>query len=439
MGSEKEFLKRLLTTFKIEAEEHIKLLTSGLLELEKAAEPDKQLAILEVIFREAHSLKGAARSINIAEMDRICQAMESVFSALKSQGLAISPQLMDTLHQAIDNLNQLMSALERNRTPEEKAKASATVRAVESLSKKTAVIPPTPKSAQVRAVEQTMPSIEVPTAVIQTEPALKESVRTNQEPAASAPEDKSVTAEVTGTQLTETVRIPASRMEAMFRETEDMLAAKLAAGQLSNELRMFNNGFSGWDTEWSRVYPAFTKFHQAQITKSAAGIQHDSEAVRLTEFLEWNHTFIKSIEEKLTKIVSTAEHDRHSLEGVTDNLVSRMRQVMMMPFSLLLEISPKLVRDISRDQGKDIKVVICGDNIEIDRRILEEMKDPLIHLLRNCVDHGIEKPAVRQAAGKPPDSTIAITISPKDGNQVEMLVSDDGGGIDLIKVRAAAV
>jgi len=118
MGDEKEFLKRLLATFKIEAEEHIKLLTSGLLELEKTAAPDKQLAILEVIFREAHSLKGASRSVNISEMDRICQAMESVFAALKRQEVAVSPQLMDTLHHAIDNLNQLMPALERDRTLE---------------------------------------------------------------------------------------------------------------------------------------------------------------------------------------------------------------------------------------------------------------------------------------------------------------------------------
>jgi two-component system chemotaxis sensor kinase CheA len=122
-SSEKEFLKRLRATFKLEAEGHIKLLTSGLIELEKESSPDKQLVILEAVFREAHSLKGAARSVNLAEMDRICQSIESVFSALKLQELAVSPRLMDTLHQAIDNLNQLMPALERDRTYEERAKA----------------------------------------------------------------------------------------------------------------------------------------------------------------------------------------------------------------------------------------------------------------------------------------------------------------------------
>jgi two-component system chemotaxis sensor kinase CheA len=226
----------------------------------------------------------------------------------------------------------------------------------------------------------------------------------------------------------------------MFRETEDLLAVKLAAVQLRDLVREFSSTLSSWDTEWSRVSPALTMAcRQAQQIEIKANSQNGLDVVKLGEFLDWNHAFIKTINEKLNKILSTAERDGHSLEGVTDNLINRMRQVMMLPFSLLLEISPKLVRDISREQGKDIDVVINGDNIEIDRRILEEMKDPLIHLLRNCVDHGIEKPAVRQAKGKPPRGTITITISPKEGNQVEMMVSDDGAGIDMAKVKTAAV
>jgi two-component system chemotaxis sensor kinase CheA len=454
-SSEKEFLKRLLVTFKIEAEEHIKTLTSGLLEFEKATTTDKQLAILEVIFREAHSLKGASRSVNISEMDRICQAMENVFAALKRQELDVSPQLMDTLHHAIDNLNQLMPALERDRTLEEKAKASATVRAVESIIKKTVVIPPAQKNAGARAVEPTTPGTEVPATGGQFQQMPKEhgipitmppvqtaeeSVLTSSSFGSFKPDDGERIMTGSAPQLADTVRIPASRLEDMFRETEDLLAVKLAAVQLRDLVREFNSTLSSWDTEWSRVSPALTMAcRQAQPIETKANRQKGLDVVKLGEFLDWNHAFIKTINEKLNKILSTAERDGHSLEGVTDNLINRMRQVMMLPFSLLLEISPKLVRDISREQGKDIDVVINGDNIEIDRRILEEMKDPLIHLLRNCVDHGIEKPAIRQAKGKPPRGTITITISPKEGNQVEMMVSDDGAGIDMAKVRTAAV
>jgi two-component system chemotaxis sensor kinase CheA len=97
------------------------------------------------------------------------------------------------------------------------------------------------------------------------------------------------------------------------------------------------------------------------------------------------------------------------------------------------------VRDLCRDCGKDAELIIVGGEIETDRRILEEMKDPLVHLVRNCIDHGIETPRQREERGKPPRATIRIAISSKSADRVEIVVSDDGAGIDLQKVRAAAV
>ncbi|MBI3995585.1 MAG: response regulator, partial [Nitrospirae bacterium] len=96
------------------------------------------------------------------------------------------------------------------------------------------------------------------------------------------------------------------------------------------------------------------------------------------------------------------------------------------------------VRDLSRDRGKELELVIEGAEIEIDRRILEEIKDPLIHLVRNSIDHGIEKPAERGQKRKSPRGTVAIAISQKDGSKVEILITDDGAGIDAAKVRSAA-
>jgi two-component system chemotaxis sensor kinase CheA len=122
-----------------------------------------------------------------------------------------------------------------------------------------------------------------------------------------------------------------------------------------------------------------------------------------------------------------------------DDFVEDMKHIATVPFSTLLESFPKLVRDLCRDCGKDADLTIVGSEIEADRRILEEMKDPLIHLVRNCIDHGIETPKQRKAAGKPLRSTISITISPKDADKVEIVVTDDGGGVDVQKVRTVAV
>ena len=124
---------------------------------------------------------------------------------------------------------------------------------------------------------------------------------------------------------------------------------------------------------------------------------------------------------------------------MVDSLLDQMKKDVVQPFSTVLDVFPRFIREWSRDQGKEIDLVIEGAEIEIDRRILEEIKDPLIHLVRNCLDHGIEKAAERAAQGKPKRGTIRINVTPRDGSNVELQVSDDGGGIDAAKVRAAAV
>jgi two-component system chemotaxis sensor kinase CheA len=96
------------------------------------------------------------------------------------------------------------------------------------------------------------------------------------------------------------------------------------------------------------------------------------------------------------------------------------------------------VRDLARQGGKEVEVVIQGGEIEIDRRILEEMKDPLIHIVRNCIEHGIEVPQERQRKHKPRHGTITIAVAPQNGGKVALLVSDDGVGIDVARLKSAA-
>jgi len=127
------------------------------------------------------------------------------------------------------------------------------------------------------------------------------------------------------------------------------------------------------------------------------------------------------------------------LGGMVDNLLEDMKEVLMLPFSTLLKMIPKVVRDLSRDQEKEVELVTRGSTTEVDRRILEEMKDPLIHLLRNCIDHGIEKPEERIKKNKRSTGTITVTVSQQGGNKIEILVQDDGLGIDYEKVKSAAV
>lgn len=403
VNTENDFLKRLQATFKIEAEEHVKNMSAGLIELEKAATPDKQGEIIEIIFREAHSLKGAARSVNVTDVETICHSLESIFSSLKRLEIKLSPVLLDTLHHAVDNLRKVTDNLSKERTVEEKNIVSATLKLLESAVVRTATM------ALTQETTESPMELKKPAETTVTPPA-----------------------------LAETVRISVPKLESLLLQVEELLSAKLAADDLSTNLRNLSNDLNEWEREWTKVSPQIRAVRKL-FTGHGYESDKSSPAYRVLEFLDWNYQMTKTTSEKFTRINRTADIDQHSLSGMVDNLLEDMKLVLMLPFTSLTEIFPKFVRELAREQGKEIKLVIKGEGIEIDRRILEEFKDPLIHLLRNCIDHGIEKPAERLKKGKPSEGTIVISIIQKDSGTVELAITDDGIGIDVNKVREAAV
>jgi two-component system chemotaxis sensor kinase CheA len=400
-AKDKDFFKKLTATFKLEAEEHIKNISMGLIEMEESSSPEKQAELIETVFRESHSLKGAARSVNITEIEVLCQSMESVFAALKRHELSLSVEMMDILHLAVNNLQKLLLAVDRERNSQEKAEVATTIKFLEDILKG---VPTNLKKAELPKVENKETSVNV------------------------------------ATEKDEVVRITTSKLESILMEAEELVSAKLAADHLVSEIQNLSNHLAEWDSQWTRISPNVRSFRKSQETgdKLIKGKKISTE-LRLLEFIDWNYGSIKSMEDDLVKLARIAKRDMHNLSNMTDNLLEETKRVLMFPFSSLVEVLPKLVRDLSREQGKDIKLVISGERIEIDRRILDEMKDPLIHLMRNCIDHGIEKPEERRRKGKSPQGTITIAISQKTNSSVEILVSDDGAGINTAAIRASAV
>jgi two-component system chemotaxis sensor kinase CheA len=163
------------------------------------------------------------------------------------------------------------------------------------------------------------------------------------------------------------------------------------------------------------------------------------DTMAASELLESEILFTRKIENALRKIASTAHQDARSLAGITDRLLMDTKQVLLLPCSYLLGHLPQVVRDLAREQGKEVDLLVKGEDIEIDRRVLDELKDPLIHLLRNCIDHGIEKPDKRHQSGKPSHGSITITVKAAEGNRLEFSLGDDGAGIDGDQVKKAAV
>jgi two-component system chemotaxis sensor kinase CheA len=407
---EEEFLKKLLSMFKIEAKEHISAITSGLIELEKAP-PEKQTGLIETIFREAHSLKGAARSVNRKDIESLCQSIETVFASLKRKEIIASPKLFDTMHRAADCASKLIS-LEEEPDISEREEVKEVIRSLESAVKDAAS-----RAQNVFATEEK----PVP-------PTTKES-HTSDNPRVEKREKNIGTMQ--SSTLAETVRISTIKLDSLLFQAEEMLSVKLAEGQRAAELREIEVFFLTWKKEWAKI--------QKEIRLSGGNEDVLSRSSKLVEFLDMNNVFIISLENRLTALAKDADYDSRQFGEMVENLLDDMKKVLMLPFSSLSGIFPKLVRDLSHEQGKETELLIEGEEIEIDRRILEEMKDPLIHLMRNSIDHGIEKPGERQQKHKPPCGTVKLALSAKEGGKIEITVSDDGAGIDASRIKSAAV
>jgi two-component system chemotaxis sensor kinase CheA len=128
----------------------------------------------------------------------------------------------------------------------------------------------------------------------------------------------------------------------------------------------------------------------------------------------------------------------HQVAGVSTQLQETIMDVRMLPIRHVFERFPRLVRDLARQQGKQVELVLQGEDTRVDKAVIDELGEPLVHLIRNAVDHGIEAPAVRVARGKPAAGTIALSAT-QESNQVVITLVDDGAGIDATAVRRRAL
>ena len=400
MGTkDQEFLKRLLATFEVEAADHLKAISAGLLQLEKEPSPEKQAEIIQTIFREAHSLKGAARAVNLAEIEAVCQSLESVFARWKRGEMSSSPEEFDLLYQAVDLVQRLAAA---GTAVAESAEKTRVREMLAQLDLAAQGLPARPSEAPRHGIEEPCAAVE---------PA---AVQARVEKEGGAPES---------------VRVSLAKLEDLLRQSEEFLSARLALGQILTEGREVSSALTAWRAEWSKVQPL------VRAAESRASLRQDH---RLFEFLHWNEAYHKSLAGRADRLTQAVEQGYWLLSRLVEALTADLKKVLMLPCQPALEVLHRLVRDLARAGGKEAELIIQGGDIEIDRLVLEEIKDPLVHLVRNCLDHGIESPEERRRRGKAPQGRVTIAIVPQEGGKVEISVSDDGAGIDAASVRQAA-
>jgi two-component system chemotaxis sensor kinase CheA len=393
---EADFLKRIRETFRIEAEEHLRAFSAGLIELEKTHPEERVTEIIETMFREVHSLKGAARSVDQKEIESLCQPLESIFSALKSRKINLSPFSFSLFYKAMDHLKKLITTTGKDQSGADHQIIRGLIQQLKEIA--------AGKPGEKNAAQELMSDIR-------TAPPEKVHLPVTDFPGGTRPVS------------TETVRIRISKLDPLLLQAEEMIQSKIAADQRINELRELCTELNEWKNETQKW----------KSRRSAATIS------LWNEWCEASEMHLNKTESQLTEITRSMERDQHSHDRLVNHHLEAMKQVLMLPVDSMVEVFPGMVRDISHEQNKEVDFTTTGTELEIDRRILEELKDPLIHLIRNSIDHGIDKPQERVLQNKPAHGKISFAFDAKENGQFEITLSDDGKGINKDLVLKAAV
>jgi len=405
--------------FRVEAESQCAALTDGLLAIERG---ESSPSILETLMRAAHSIKGAARIINIPAGVRVAHAMEDCFVAAQKGTQQIGRKEVDRLLRGVDLLAQIAKITEAEIPDWEKKRAREISGFLASLLDGDEALPaPAPEAkppASVPLPEPVAPPPPPPSA------ALLQTV-----PPTAVPERPEVEPEIVDTKP----RPPASE------DTERVL--RLNAENLNRLLGLA--GESLVEARWIRPFADSMnrlKRMQSDLHETLEGLReslNDQQLpARATEKLQ---SAVQRATECRTylgdRLLELDMFDRRCVQ-LTHRLYLEALRTRMRPFADGVNRFPRMVRDVSHSLGKEVRFEISGENTQVDRDILERLETPLGHLLRNAIDHGIESPETRLAAGKPREGTIRIEARHAAG-MLLVTVSDDGGGIDPERVREA--
>jgi two-component system sensor histidine kinase and response regulator WspE len=371
----------MLDLFRVEAEAQTQTLTAGLLALERNNAAASQL---ESLMRAAHSLKGAARIVGLNVAVGVAHAMEDCFVAAQKGAISLGQAQVDVLLGGVDLISRIAQTQEADIT---KWDGAAEIEAFLA------------RLAGFADAEPELAPQQIPAAEPQVE----------SEPAAAA-------------------------ADRVLRVTADHLNRLLGlAGESLVEAR--------WLDPFARSLLRLKRMQQ-EVGKSIEALRESLQGIALGEHAQ---TCFAAVESKTAecrqflaaRLVELEMFDRRS-GNLSHRLYDEALALRMRPFADRAISFPRMVRDVARTLGKEARLEIVGEQTQVDRDVLEKLDAPLNHLLRNAVDHGIESPEERVAAGKPREGVITLEARHSAGMLV-ITVRDDGRGIDVENVRRAVV
>jgi two-component system sensor histidine kinase and response regulator WspE len=403
----------MLELFRMEAENQAAILTSGLLELDRSQGAPGQL---EILMRAAHSFKGAARIVDLPAAVGVAHAMEDCFALAQQGKLALRQPEIDSLFRGVDLLVQISKHTEASITRWEIDHADEIRECLNSL-------------ARLRR------DAEMPGPAAGRDAACMEPTASGSSTATSQPGNASLPAAMEPAPQEMTLSQPA----ATHGNEAPERVVRLAAENLNRLLGLA--GESLVETRWLRPFADslqhLTRQH-AELSEKLDDLRKnvsDSDVFGRAEqqLGELAHT-VAGCQQFLNERLQELDlFDRRSAH-LSQRMYLEVLRTRMRPFSDGVRRFPRMVRDLARAVGKQVRLEIIGENTQVDRDILERLESPLTHLLRNAVDHGCETPEQRQHAGKSTEGTIRLEARHSAG-MLLVTVTDDGAGIQTERVR----
>jgi two-component system chemotaxis sensor kinase CheA len=431
----------LLNIFRVEVEEYLQALNNGLLQAEMIPPDDPSYKIhIREMNRVAHSMKGAARAVSIGVIESIAHYMEEVFDAVMKSGLDLSPDVADTIYDGLDLIQSVVDGREHD--PDLLAMV---IQNLEKIVSGTLKADATSDSRQMQAVHVVRPEDADESILTSDHP---EADRAPAAPATTSPRRGDIhpaaaTGQFSQTDLStlvmrpveETVRVTVSKLDRLMAESTELLVARMHSEEQAQAIADLRRSLSRWQREWRTVRTAYIRLVRRFQDDSR---EANAELLQLLRFLENNQRYLADNHRQLTELAGQVASHNTQLATLADQFQDDISGMRMMPFESIVGLFQRMLRDLARDMGKNIQLDIIGAGVEIDKMVLESLKDPLTHLLRNAVDHGIETPEARMLAGKSPSGHIQISVEQR-GSEIVLKVSDDGRGIDPQRVRRSIV
>ena len=464
-----------------ESHEHLQSLNEGLLRLEENME---EIDAVNDIFRNAHTLKGMSATMGFAKIAELTHEMEDVLDLVRKSQLKLNEDIMDTLFKCLDSLEQMVDSV-GNGEAEDVVDVSDLVAKLSSISKGTpapaadgaaAAAPAAASSGgdaaagatldlddidldvMKKAKEAGMNLFHIKVTLMETcvlkaarsvmvMHALDEvgDVLKSIPPAEDLEQEKF---ERSFDVLIATSGDAEAMQNAVdtVSEIEDVAVTAVDPDKVGKEAAPAPAAAPAAAAPAAKAAPA-PKKEAGKPAAAPAKKQHQSQSVRvdiekldtlmnLMGELVINKVRLEQIGQthRLSDLMETLEQ----MDRVTGDLQNIVMKVRMVPVSAVFNRFPRMVRDVSKELGKDINLTIEGEETELDRTVIDEIGDPIMHLLRNSLDHGVESPDKREAKGKPRTGEVGL-IARHEGNNVVIMITDDGAGIDASKIRRKAV